>query len=37
MGIDRLIAFIAPENGASERAAVKIGLRFEEGSDSSRR
>ena len=29
MRIDRLIALIAPENVASERVAVKIGLRFE--------
>lgn len=29
MRIDRLIALIEPENAASERVAVKIGLRFE--------
>ena len=29
MGIERLIALIEPENSASERVAVKIGMRFE--------
>jgi len=29
MNIERLIALIEPENAASERVAVKIGLRFE--------
>ncbi|MGD2148853.1 MAG: GNAT family N-acetyltransferase [Anaerolineae bacterium] len=28
-GIDRLIALIEPENVASERVAVKVGMRFE--------
>jgi len=29
MGIERLIALIEPENGASERVALKIGMRFD--------
>jgi len=29
MGIGRLIALIEPENGASERVAVKVGMRLE--------
>jgi ribosomal-protein-alanine N-acetyltransferase len=29
MGIERLIALIEPENAASERVAVQIGMRFE--------
>ena len=29
MGIERLIALIEPENEASERAALKIGMRFD--------
>ena len=30
MGIGRLIALIEPQNGASERVAVKIGIRVEQ-------
>jgi RimJ/RimL family protein N-acetyltransferase len=29
MGIERLIALIEPENAASERVALKIGMRFD--------
>jgi RimJ/RimL family protein N-acetyltransferase len=29
MGIERLIALIEPENAASERVALKVGMRFE--------
>jgi ribosomal-protein-alanine N-acetyltransferase len=29
MGIERLIALIKPENGASERVALKVGMRLE--------
>lgn len=30
MGIGRLVALIEPQNGASERVAVKVGMRLEQ-------